>query len=1502
MSTRRQDTLAAIAHCLLKDRRRLKRTLKRLSVSVTGGQPGSASTEDHDHWRDLARAIDQSRAIVDARRAAIPSLIPFPPELPVSERRDEIAKLIEQHQVIVLCGETGSGKSTQLPKICLELGRGLFGRIGHTQPRRIAARSLASRVAAELGTELGSTVGYKVRFHDRVRPETSVKLMTDGILLAEIQRDRYLNEYDTLIIDEAHERSLNIDFLLGYLKQLLPKRPDLKLIITSATIDPQRFAKHFGAAAGAASNVAADASAAAVGETAADAPTAGAAITNASSSGGAADASAAGDVDAFGSGGSTAALTSAGASNDSATENAAANANAVGQGQGANPGKGSAAPIIEISGRTYPVEVRYRPPEEEHAGERDDAMQQAISDAVAELAREGPGDVLVFLSGEREIRETAETLRKHHPPSTEVLPLYARQGPAEQARVFQPHGTRRVVLATNVAETSLTVPGIHYVIDPGFARISRYSHRSKVQRLPVERISQASADQRKGRCGRIASGVCIRLYDEDNFTVRAEHTEPEIRRSNLAAVILQMKQLGFGEIERFPFVDPPDSRLISDGYRALEELAAIDAKGDLTPIGKQLARLPVDPRIGRMLLAGAEHHCLRELSIIAAALAVQDPRERPIDQQQAADEIHATFRHPDSDFLGFLNLWEFLEKERRHLTRRKFQRLCKQHFLSWNRVQEWRDTQIQLHELMAEMGYRENREQGLGKQAGKHAQVAGKHADNPPSHHTINHQAEGTYEEVHRALLTGLLSNIGRKDEQREYQGARGGRFYIHPGSTLFAATPKWIICAERVETARQYGRTCARVQPAWIEAAGQHLVKRSWSEPHWQSRSGQVAAFETVTLYGITLFSRRRVNYGPINPTEAREVFLRSALVEGDFETRAPFWRHNQELIEFVHQLEAKSRRRDILVDEEGLYAFYQQRLPSGIYSKPQFERWLRKATQKQPKLLHMDLEQVMQQDARAITGEQFPDRLQIGATELPLEYRFEPGHEADGVTLVLPAMLINQVSPERLQWLVPGLLEERITAMLRGLPKTLRRSFVPMPDTAAQVAARLMPSDRPLVRALGEELKALTGVQVPEDAWDEAALPPYLRMKLRLVDLDGRTLAFDDDLLRLKRRLAEGVVGDDQRAPAGQFVAVPGSHPSGNDAPGSHVTRAGASGSDLSRRHARGSTTAGGHQAAVAASVTAALGSANPAAAWGHAIERDGITRWDFGALPESVDLDRAGIKLRGWPALVDQGDAVAIRVLDAQHSAVEAMRGGLRRLFMLALGADLRTLRRGLCDTAGGLSRLRLQYAKAPQTGPTAAGPDLADELLALILDLTFTEGQPPIRDQASFEQRLKTNKPRLFPVAQEVCSLAASILGTYQAVRKRLDGITQVQWMSSVLDMRAHLDSLVYRGFLVQIPFAHLQDYPRYLRALEQRAEKLPQAATRDRERMQELAPLLERWRERVAAAADAERQDERLDEIHWMLEELRVSLFAQQLGTAYPVSVKRLERRWRELGL
>ena len=1471
--------------CLLADRPVLRRRLRSLRQRRERGQPCDQGLTQ------MRQALAASHALVERRRLLVPN-IQYPEELPVSERRAEVADLIARHQVVVLCGETGSGKSTQLPKICLELGRGVLGRIGHTQPRRIAARTLASRVAQELGGETGGLVGYKVRFHDRVRPETGIKLMTDGILLAEIQQDRFLNEYDTLIIDEAHERGLNIDFLLGYLRNLLPRRPDLKVIVTSATIDPQRFARHFADAAG------------------------------------------------------------------------------------------NLAPIIEISGRTYPVEVRYRPPEEENVGERDEAMQLAISQAVDELAKAGRGDILVFLSGEREIRETAETLRKHHPPSTEILPLYARQSPAEQARVFQAHGTRRVVLATNVAETSLTVPGIHYVIDPGFARVSRYSHRGKVQRLPVELVSQASANQRQGRCGRVAAGICIRLYAEDNFQARAAYTEPEIQRANLAAVILQMKLLGFGDIAAFPFIDPPDPRLVADGYRTLEELAAIDDQGELTPLGRQLARLPLDPRIGRMLLAAVDLGCLAEMLVIASALSVQDPRERPLEQRQAADEIHATLNHPESDFLSFLNLWQFLEKERAHLTKNKFRQLCQRHFLSWNRVTEWRDVHTQLHGQMAEMGFRVQEPGSLDAVTGTGSPVrpdgrpplpsppptGGRGQERPPvaplspplrrrgseapllgrgqgrkpgeergrkaSQEQIRNAdqdqvrkisqeqgrtgglaqggAEGRFAALHLALLSGLLGNIGFKDEGREYQGARNSRFLIHPSSGLFEQQPKWIAAAERVETTRQYGRIVARVQPAWIEEAGRHLLQRTYFEPHWQAASGQVAAFEKVTLFGVTLVPKRRVNYGPINPAEARAIFIRFALTAGDFESRAPFWRHNRELIAYIQHLEAKSRRRDILVDEDAIHAFYEQRVPAGIYSTPLFERWLRQATQKDPKLLHMRMEDAMRHEAAAVTAQAFPDSLQVGATALPLEYRFDPGETNDGLTLVVPAPLINQVSPDRCAWLVPGLLPELIAALLRGLPKAWRKLLVPIPDTAERLAARLQPADRPLLQALGEEVKALTGLQIPEDAWDPAAVPAHLRMKFRLVDEGGRALAAGDDYADLKRRFG----GSGRQA----FAAIPS-----------------------------------------------------------QGLEREGITRWDFGELPESVDLDRAGIKLRGYPALVDEGDSVAVRVLDSPEGAELAQRAGLRRLFMLGLAGEVRQLRRNL----PGLDRLRLQYAKAPQpawgqggapgseepplpsppppggrekcgsvrphltgskgsqgpanrqsssqpltqatqevgassssnraasaaTGKTTAGVhpkhkplDLADEVLALIIDLTFIEELPPIRDRAAFEARLASRRSRLPQVASEVLALVGRILDDYQGMRQGLGGITQVNWLPSVRDLQAQLDGLVFRGFLLAVPYARLKDYPRYLKAARERLDKLFHAAGRDQERLRELQPLLDKWRERTAAVQDLGRRDPRLEEIRWMLEELRISFFAQHIGTAYPISLKRIEARWKELGL
>jgi ATP-dependent helicase HrpA len=827
----------------------------------------------------------------------------------------------------------------------------------------------------------------------------------------------------------------------------------------------------------------------------------------------------------------------------------------------------------------------------------------------------------------------------------------------------------------------------------------------------------------------------------------------------------------------------------------------------LTRLGRQLASLPVDPRIGRMLLASVDHHCLAEVLIIAAALSVQDPRERPLEKQQTADEIHATFFHESSDFLTFLSLWQFLDQERDQLSRNKFRKLCQRHFLSWNRVQEWRDIHTQLRLAMHEMGFKEN-------------------------------EAAGSYEEIHRALLTGLLSNIGFKHEKREYLGARGSRFYIHPGSGLFKESPKWIIAAERVETTRQYGRIVAKVQPGWIESAAAHLVQRSYSEPHWQSKSGQVAAYEKVTLYGVTIVPKRRVNYGPIDPAESREIFLHFALVEGalaegDFETRAPFWRHNRELIEYVQHLEAKSRRRDILVDEEAIYTFYAQRVPDGIYSKPRFERWLRKATRKDPKLLHMRMTDVMRREAGEITQQAFPDGLQVGATRLPLEYRFDPGSVGDGVTLTVPLPLLNQVSLQRCEWLVPGLLEELLTALLRGLPKQTRKAFVPIPETAKRLAERLTPSDRPLVETVGETLKEMTGIQVSEDAWDWSAVPCHLRMKFRLVDERGHQVAVGEDFPRLKR--------DHGRAGQQQFATIP----------------------------------SGG-------------------------LEREGIKRWDFEALPQSLELDRGGMRLRGYPALVDHGDSVAIRVLDSDESAAIAMRAGLRRLLMLHLGPDLRSLRRSL----PGLDRMRLQYAKAPKPQGEADSdfPDLADELLALILDLTFLEDRPPIRDRETFAERLEKNRPRLMSRANEVCRLAERILSRYQAIRKRIAGITQSNWMPSLLDMREHLDSLVFRGFLQQIPYEHLQDYPRFLKGLEVRAEKLAHAAGKDQQWMRELAPLQKKWRERSAAAREAGRSDPRLEEIRWVLEELRVSLFAQQLGTAYPVSAKRIETRWRELGL
>jgi len=1289
--------------CMLIDRHGFRQRLKSFKRRQSQGQPFDQAAAR------LCEQIMASAALAARRRQNLPTP-DFPAELPISDKWEEIAGLIEKNQVIVLCGETGSGKSTQLPKICLALGRGVYGKIGHTQPRRIAARSLDARISEELGRELGGSIGYKVRFHDQVNRESHVKLVTDGMLLAEVQQDRWLNEYDTLIVDEAHERSLNIDFLLGYLKQLLPRRPDLKLIITSATIDPERFSKHF-----------------------------------------------------------------------------------------------NAAPIINVSGRTYPVEVRYRPPLEEAEGERDEPLQQAILDAVDELSRVDRGDILVFLSGEREIRETAEHLRKHRLQLTEVLPLYARLGPAEQSRIFHPGGQRRIILATNVAETSLTVPGIRYVIDTGYARISRYSHRSKVQRLPVEVVSRASADQRKGRCGRVAAGICVRLYSEDDFNLRAEFTEPEILRTNLASVILQMTILGFGEIAKFPFLDPPDKRLITDGYRVLEEVGAVDGERKITRLGRQLARLPVDPRIARMLLAAAHGQCLEELLVIAAALSIQDPRERPMDKQQAADEAHHPYRDEQSDFMGLLKLWRNLEEQQRHLSRRKFQRFCRDAFLSWNRVQEWHDVHRQLRAQMHEMGFREN-------------------------------SSEAGYDEIHRALLTGLLSNIGFRasSKEHEYLGGRNSRFMIFPGSGLFKSQPKWVMAAELVETTRLYARTLGSIRPEWAESAAGHLVKRNYSEPHWEKGRGQVAAYERVVLFGITLIARRKINFGPIDPLLSREIFIRSALVDGDFDTRAPFWRHNRELVDYLEHLEHKSRRRDLLVDEQVIYEYYDKLIPEGIYSTPQFEKWLRGESRNHPKLLHMRLQDLTRVTEAAAHDQAYPDEFEIGGMRLPLVYHFEPGNEADGVTLKVPVTILNQVSDERCEWLVPGLLRERIIALLRSLPKNLRRSFVPVPDFADACLRAMEPSGKPLTRALAEQLKEMTGVYIAEDDWQEQLLPDHLRMNFQLIDDKGRQMESGRDLALLKQRYGD----PDKRG----YHALPAT-----------------------------------------------------------GLEREGIKNWDFGKLPESVESRGGGIRLTGFPALIDQGDCVDLKVLDARQNAQRAHRAGIRRLLMLTLPREMRYLRRNL----PGLQQMELKYSKvaaAPEGWDTPGRAGVEEMLLALVVDLTFLEALPEIRSEQRFIERIQARKEGLMIQAEEARRLVEEILTAYQQVRKKLFATTQINWMESLADIRQQLDRLVYRGFLYYTPYPQLKQIPRYLKAIDMRLDKLAHMAARDQKLLGEIREAYRQWLQREEKYRLDGKLDERIEEMRWRFEELRVSLFAQELGTAYPVSLKRIEKRWKELGL
>ncbi|NUS71869.1 MAG: ATP-dependent RNA helicase HrpA [Corynebacteriales bacterium] len=1226
---------------------------------------------------DIARAKDN----LARRKAGIPP-VSYPEELPVSTRREDIMAAIRDHQVVVVAGETGSGKTTQLPKMCLELGRGVRGTIGHTQPRRLAARAVADRLATELSVELGAAVGYQVRFASHISQDTVVKVMTDGVLLAEIAQDRDLRAYDTLIIDEAHERSLNIDFLLGYLKELLPRRPDLKVIITSATIDPARFARYF-----------------------------------------------------------------------------------------------EGAPIVEVSGRTYPVEVRYR--------EAEDAdLFQNICAAVDELAAEGTGDMLVFLSGEREIRDAAEAIGKMKLANTEVLPLFSRLSAAEQYRIFGAHTGRRIVLATNVAETSLTVPGIRYVIDAGTARISRYSHRLKVQQLPIEPISQASANQRSGRCGRIGPGICIRLYSEDDFVNRSAFTDPEIVRTNLASVILQMAALGLGDIAEFPFLDAPDRRQITAGVRLLHELGALELRGSeppvLTKLGRQLASLPLDPRLARMLLEADRNGCVREVLVIVAALSVIDPRERPTDAQQQAQEKHARFTDPQSDFSAFLNLWNYVREQRRVLTSSQFRKLCKSEFLNYLRIREWQDIVSQLRQVLKGLDINETSAPESGNL-------------------------------IHQALLPGLLSHIGlREGDKKEYLGARGAKFAIAPGSGLFKKPPRWTMVAELVETKRLWGRVAARIEPEWVEPLAGHLVVRSYSEPRWEKRQGSVVATERVTLFGVPIVTGRKVGYGRIDAELSRELFIRHALIAGEWRTHHTFARKNAELLEEASELEQRLRRRDIVVDDEVLFDFYDQRLPADIVSARHFDAWWKTAKRTQPELLNFDLEMLLARDAEADTGK-YPDHWRVGDIDLAVSYEFHPGEEHDGVTVTVPLPVLNQVPPEPFTWQVPGLRAELVTSLLRSLPKDLRRPLVPIPDTAAELLRAMTSEERPLLDALIIELRRRFDLTVTHEDWQIDRVPKYLQVTFRVISPDGDVLGQSKDLAALKEKLSTQLHS--------QLVSARSS------------------------------------------------------------IEQSGLRAWTFDALPGSIRQRQGSFVTVGYPALVDDGDSVSIRLMETEQLARDAMWAGTRRLLALTTGRSTKQL----ISTVDRASLLGLTAA------PGGAQAILEDCQLAAIDSLLSSAGGP-VWDEPSFaalRAQVMAGLPDAFLAA---IAAARKIVDVAPGVFHQLAGVKNPALASAVTDMRAQLDALVYPGFVTDTGLSRLADVHRYVRAIAYRLEKLPGQPGRDSTAQDDVEAVVEEYQQWARTAQPAA-----VREVRWMIEELRVSLFAQAIGAAYKVSAVRIYR-------
>ncbi|PKF73354.1 ATP-dependent RNA helicase HrpA [Pseudomonas fluvialis] len=1323
-----------LGQALLVDRHRLRRQLHEL-------RKGPLDEARLAQWLERLQA---SCARVEARRQSIPA-IRYDDALPIAAKRDEIKAALEKHQVLVIAGETGSGKTTQLPKICLELGRGVHGLIGHTQPRRLAARSVATRVAEEIGSPLGELVGYQVRFEDHSGDASLVKLMTDGILLAETQHDRYLEKYDTIIVDEAHERSLNIDFLLGYLKTLLPRRPDLKLIITSATIDLQRFSKHF---------------------------------------------------------------------ND--------------------------APIIEVSGRTYPVETWYRPlaAEVDEEGERlldDLTVDQGILAALDEIAAheraEGkrPGDVLVFLPGEREIREAAEVLRKANLRLTEVLPLYARLTPAEQQKIFAPMGARKIVLATNVAETSLTVPGIRYVIDSGTARISRYSYRAKVQRLPIEAISQASANQRKGRCGRVEPGICIRLYSEEDFLARPEFTDPEILRTNLAAVILQMLHLRLGSIEDFPFIESPDGKAISDGFNLLQELSAVNREGQLTPLGRQLARLPIDPRLGRMVLEAAKLGSLEEILIVASALSVQDPRERPMDRQQAADQAHAQWKDVDSDFAALINLWRGFEEKRQELGSNPLRNWCKKNFLNYLRLREWRDAHRQLVLIARELQLSASKVEGKRERQAQ-SEAKAKPTTDSKVNAITREQAEASeaaqraksYAAVHKAILSGLLSQIGQKSEDGDYLGARQRRFWIHPSSVIGRKKPAWVMTAELVETTKLFARMVARIEPDWIEPLAGHLIKKNHFEPHWEKRRGQVVAFEQVTLYGLIVVGRRPVHFGPVDPVASRELFIREGLVRGEINSRARCLTANRALLERLDELEAKARRRDILADEETLYAYYEARIPAEIHQAATFEHWYKSEGAKNPQLLIMREEDVLARDAKEVTAAQYPDILPLGELQLPLAYHFEPNHPRDGVTLRVPAPLLPQLPAERLEWLVPGLIEAKAIALVRGLPKALRKNFVPVPDFVGAALSKMVFGQGSLAESLGRELTRMTGARVPEEAWVEAAaqLENHLKMNIEVVDARGKFLGEGRDLAELCARFAEA------------------------------------------------------SQAALAMPQQKQ--------------EQKPVEAKAFAQVAEKTQQKIAGLSMTVFPALVEEGGVVKEGRFPTQAEADYQHRRALQKLLLQQLAEPAKYLRGKL----PGLTELGLLYREMGR--PEA----LVEDILLASLDACILDGEATLpRDGAALAQLAERKRGDWTSHAERIARLTLDILKLAHGLQKRFKGKIDLAQAMALNDIKQQLANLVYPGFVRETPGEWLKEIPRYLKAVEQRLDKVGGQVQRDRVWTGELSTAWEQYQARVAKHAQEGKRDPQLTLYRWMLEEYRVSLFAQQLGTRMAVSDKRLAKQW-----